>query len=499
MGTVTPDYGRERLRLAVVFLLRSAYNLTVSVMTPSTDLQSLSRDDLIALVVRQHHRIAELTAAVESLRGEVERLTRDGKRQAAPFSKGTRVAHPKKPGRKPGQGTFRYRTPPDPETITSPVVAVPVTTPACPAGGGTLASERVDAAYLTELPAVVRPRITAYQVAVSRCTACDRRVRGEHPDLAPDQYDATAHRVGPRLMAAAHLLHYGLGVPVRKVPAILRTLTGVVLTQGALTRDALRRTAGAVGGAYQRLRRHVKDAHVVHTDDTGWRVGGVPAWLMTFEADTATLYQIRPHHRNHEVREVVPADYAGVMVTDRGKSYDAAGLGAVKQQKCVAHIQRSLAAVVETKRGKARWFGTRLKALWGEAVALWHDRRNGEGRGFAARASRLRSAITHHLRDRTLSDRDNQRLLNELGGHHDRGHLLRFLSDPTIEPTNNRAERALRPAVIGRKVSQCSKTWGGAEAFAAFTSVVRTLAKTQGNSIVDALMQVFRPPKPQTV
>ncbi len=64
-------------------------------MTSPTDLQSLSRDYLIALVVRQQSQIAELTATVETLRGEVERLTRDGKRQAAPFSKGTRVAHPK--------------------------------------------------------------------------------------------------------------------------------------------------------------------------------------------------------------------------------------------------------------------------------------------------------------------------------------------------------------------------------------------------------------------
>lgn len=97
-------------------------------------------------------------------------------------------------------------------------MAVPVTASACPACGGTLVPERIDAAYLTELPAVVRPRITRYQVAVCRCTACGRRLRGEHADLAPDQYGATASRVGPRLMAAAHLLHYDLGVPVRNLP-----------------------------------------------------------------------------------------------------------------------------------------------------------------------------------------------------------------------------------------------------------------------------------------
>ena len=64
-----------------------------------------------------------------------------------------------------------------------------------------------------------------------------------------------------------------------------------------------------------------------------------------------------------------------------------------------------------------------------------------------------------------MSDADNWRLQNELGWHHDRGNLLRFLDDPSIEPTNNRAERALRGAVIARKVSHCSKNVGGADAF----------------------------------
>ncbi len=77
-------------------------------------------------------------------------------------------------------------------------------------------------------------------------------------------------------------------------------------------------------------------------------------------------------------------------------------------------------------------------------------------------AKSLQEAITQHPRDRVLLDRDNQRLLDEIGWHHDRGNLLRFLENPSIEPTNNRAERALRPAVIARKVSQCSKNDEGA-------------------------------------
>jgi transposase len=292
-------------------------------------------------------------------------------------------------------------------------------------------------------------------------------------------------------MASAHVLHYGIGVPLRKVPAVLRELTGVLVTQSALTQDARRRAAGSVGAVYEQLRARVPAAAPVHTDDTGWRVGGEPAHLMAFETAAVAVYQIRERHRNEEVREVIPADYAGVLVTDRGRSYDALELAGVRQQKCLAHIQRALREVLAQQHGKARAFGRQLKGLFRQAIDLWHAYHQGQRTRFAAQAQRLKDALTHHLRDRPLKDPNNQRLLNELGWHNDRGNLLRFLDDPRIEPTNNRAERALRPAVIARKVSQCSKTPRGAQAFAAFTSVVRTLAKTGAESIVEGLLHVF--------
>ena len=116
----------------------------------------------------------------------------------------------------------------------------------------------------------------------------------------------------------------------------------------------------------------------------------------------------------------------------------------------------------------------------------------GEAVDFVGESERLKREVSHHLRDRRMPDPDNQRLLNELGRHNDRGNLLRFLDDPRVEPTNNRAERALRGAVIARKVSQCSKTYEGAEAYSAFTSVIRTLArKVDGDTLLDALCDVF--------
>jgi transposase len=94
----------------------------------------------------------------------------------------------------------------------------------------------------------------------------------------------------------------------------------------------------------------------------------------------------------------------------------------------------------------------------------------------------VRFALSYQLRDRPLKDPDNQK-------------LLRFLEEPLVEPTNNRVERMLRPAVIARKVSQCSKTWAGAHAFAAFASVIQTrLKKGAPSSVLEALVDLFRTP-----
>src|SRR6266852_2194764 len=112
----------------------------------------------------------------------------------------------------------------------------------------------------------------------------------------------------------------------------------------------------------------------IHTDDTGWRVGGRTAFLMGFESDQATVYQIRYQHRNEEVREIIPADYGGVLVSDRGKSYDAQEFDAVAQQKCLAHLLRNVTDVVESKHGPVRQFGNTLNLLLRQGLALWHER-----------------------------------------------------------------------------------------------------------------------------
>ena len=367
-------------------------------MCEAKDFPSSERDELMGLVTQLQGQVAQLTVANEELHKQLAELKRAGKRQAAPFSKGGRSSRPKRPGRKPGMGSFSYRKSPSPDEVTEPLVEVAVAEDTCPGCGGRLEHEGVRVVYATDIPPVPRPQVTGYRVQICRCRSCGKQVRGRHPDVAPDQYGANAHRVGRRVMAAAHVLHYGVGVPVRKVPAVLRALTGVELSQGAISQDALRRARGTVGDAYHKLRGSVRASPLVHTDDTGWRVDGGPAFLMAFETDEATVYQVRARHRNEEVREVVPSDYGGVMVTDRGRSYDAQALSGVKQQKCLAHVLRSISEVVQTKTGRGRSFGNRLSRLLREAMELRQAYHRGEAADFAAEAERLRREATYHLR-----------------------------------------------------------------------------------------------------
>jgi len=179
------------------------------------------------------------------------------------------------------------------------------------------------------------------------------------------------------------------------------------------------------------------------------------------------------------------------MHTDRAPTYDAEVFEMVPQQKYCYHIIRSIDKVLEEKAGTARAFGETLKALLQDAIVLWHRHHSGGVEDYTGEVHRIKQGIDQHLKRRSLDDCDNQRLLDQIGWHHAGGNLLRFLVQPEVaEPTNNRAERALRPGVIARKVSHCSKNTDGANAYAAFKTIIETTRK-RGKSLVRGLMDVF--------
>ena len=150
------------------------------------------------------------------------------------------------------------------------------------------------------------------------------------------------------------------------------------------------------------------------------------------------------------------------MVTDRGRSYDAQALSGVKQQKCLAHVLRSISEVSrpKEKRSQLRQSSEPPAQRSDGAPQAYH---RGEAADFAAEAERLRREATYHLRDRShvgcgqLEAAERTRVGTMTGA------TCCVLDDPSIEPTNNRAERALRGAVIARKVSHCSeeRRWCG--------------------------------------
>src|SRR5512135_1713464 len=165
------------------------------------ELARLGKQALLAFLAQVLTELAALKGRVEQLRAEVtalrtgntvlrtqlEQQTRDAKRQAAPFSKGQRQAQPKRPGRKPGQGHFTFRTLPGPDQWTAPPIAVQLPTPICPGCGEPLQEHRVDFAATTEIPPQPRPIVQPYRVWVYRCPGCHTTVRATHPVTAAEK------------------------------------------------------------------------------------------------------------------------------------------------------------------------------------------------------------------------------------------------------------------------------------------------------------------------
>lgn len=434
-------------------------------------LQQRSKDELIEIIL-------SLSARLTALEAEVREL----KRAKAPFSKGVRKASPKPPGRRAGQGHFTRRAVPEigPEDkvieLDAPLPADERDCPRCDVPLQT-SNEVVTIEDMPQRPSRVITRIT---VEVGVCPLCGHRARGEHPSLGPHQCGANAHQVGPGVLSQALALHYQSGLPLRRVPQVIKQTTGIVLTQSALTQTAgkLSEPGAVMHTHYQSLRKTVAASEVVNTDDTGWRVSATLAFLMGFfTADTA-YYQIRRRHRHQEVLEVLGEGFAGKLGTDRGKSYEATALRGLAMQKCLSHLLKNLSEVEAGKTGRAKSFSTRLKATLREGLVLWQDYRRGgmELESYRREGREISGKLTHQLRERTLTDVDNQRLLDGIAYQHEKGRLVLFLEHPQIEPTNNRAERGLRPAVIARKVSQCSKNERGARTYSVMKTLFTTLS-----------------------
>src|SRR5262249_49614305 len=183
-------------------------------------------------------RVEQLEAERQRLLQLVEAERRAGKRQAAPFSKGSLKKKPKKPGRKPGDGYGNkgHRLPPSPEEIDETYEAsLPDVCPDC---GGAIEETDVQQQYQVEIPR--KPIHRQFNVHIGWCDSCQCRLQGRHPLQTSDALGAAASQLGPDAQAAVVELNKNAGLAHGKVSSVFRNLFGIQLTRGGSAQVVLR-------------------------------------------------------------------------------------------------------------------------------------------------------------------------------------------------------------------------------------------------------------------
>lgn len=408
-----------------------------------------------------------LRSRIDRLESLVEELRRAAKRQAAPFSRNNPKRRPARPGRRAGEayGTKARRAIPD---HVDEQVEVPLPK-RCPDCAGVVALERIAVQFCEELPEP-RPHVIRFDVAIGRCTRCGRRVQPRHPRQASDALGAAQTSLGPRAVAVAAQLGKELGIPHAKVAAVLRTLAGIEVTPGGLA-AAMHRAAQAAEPTYDAICDGVAASAVVAPDETGWRVGGAKAWLHAFVGDGVTAYEVAKGRGYEEAAAILGEGFSGVLERDGWAPYRR--FADATHQSCIAHLLRRCNEMIEAAdRGQAR-VPHALRRILADALAARDAYREGRltrrglDRKITALERRIDRLLAGHVRHAP-----NVRLLRHLAN--EAPHLFTFLEVEGVEATNWRAEHAIRPAVVARKVSGGNRTWRGAHTFEVLASVLRT-------------------------
>lgn len=432
----------------------------------------------------------ELEDQVARLQAALEAARRAGKRQAAPFSKGAPKTRPRRPGRCSGEehGRSSWRAPPAPETIDEVVEAL--LPECCPACGGEALESHVVHQFQADVPRV-RPYIIRFNIHVGRCRACGRRLQGRHPRQTSDALGAAASQVGPRALALAAELNKGLGLSFEKSSRLLQVAFGLPISRGGLC-QAIARMARKARPTYQALIEKLRAAPVVVPDETGWKVGGWLAWLWVFVGEDVTVYAIHSGRGFCQAAAILGADFAGVMVRDGWAPYRR--FKRARHQTCLGHLLARCKENLETAlRGTAR-VPRALQRLLRSALDL-RDRRDAGSiheHGFAVARGRLEAQMKRLLEWKPR-DEENRKLLAHLG--REREALFTFLRLPGIPATNWRAEQAIRPAVVTRKVCGGNRTWNGALVQQVLASVLRT-ARQQECDALELLASLLCSPEP---
>ena len=429
------------------------------------------RDILIAELREQNaefrRRCSELEEKVEALTKQVEELRLTAHRQAAPFRRppGKRGGKGKGPGRPGGHpGSFRVR----PDQVDQELEAK---LDGCPVCGGVVTDLEVCEQFIEDLPEI-RPQVTRLRTYSGWCGRCGQRVRSQHPSQVSTATGAAGTHLGQRALALAGLLNKSMGLPMRKTCRALKTLGGLLITPGGLS-QALDRVADRCEPVMKRLQRELRIQPVVYADETSWWVNGSQAWLWGFTSPDLTVYQVRQSRGRDVVLDTLGGDFKGVLVSDCLASYETLPF---RMQKCYAHHLKAIGAALEAEPNSE--YLQHLRSLLHTAMMLANIRSGvpppqweWARRGLDHRADTLLNNPRTDPIEEGVANRLRKR----------RQWLFTFLDHPEVEPTNNRAERALRPAVITRKLSCGNKTERGVRTW----EILASLAATYGEQFIE--------------
>jgi transposase len=318
-------------------------------------------------------------------------------------------------------------------------------------------------------------------------------VQGRHPEQTSDAVGAAGAQLGPQTIALATYLNKTIGASMGKTAAIVRTVSGISVTPGGIS-QALDRVARRGVPTYEALVEEVRRSPVVTADESGWKVAGELQWLWVFVTALITVYRIQPGRGFEEAAAVLGKDFGGVLERDGWAPYRR--FTQARHQTCNAHLIRRCDEMLQTAKGGARQIPLIIKRLLKDGLEV-RERRNASQLTPAAVEADI-SGLEQRL-DEVLSElehthhKGNRRLLKHLA--REQNALFTYLREPGVQATNWRAEQAVRPAVVNRKVWGGNRSPAGSHTQEVLTSVLRT-AQQQGHNPLPILVDLLRSPTP---
>jgi transposase len=325
-----------------------------------------------------------------------------------------------------------------------------------------------------ELPPI-KPDVTRVRLFGGRCACCGERAVATAPaGLEPGS------PFGKSIEAIAVYLHYAQAIGIERLRLVFGELFGLSISEGALC-NILARAQAPLQAAASAISALVTTSDVVASDETSVRVMKKTCWEWVFVTAACVLHIIRPSRGAGVVRALFGELRPRVWLSDSlGSQRGHADIW----QVCLAHLLRDAQYAIDCGDDG---FSVAFKRLLLRAIAIGRRR----DRLLDTTLAQYRADLDRRL-DRVLALPRRGEAAEKLRRRiaRDREHLFVFITDRDVHATNNVSERALRPSVIFRKVTNGFRSEWGAQTYAAFRSVVST-AKTNNRSVLDDLRRVL--------